>query len=47
LFTSANNLINVIYVLRKQALKNSEIIEVIDLILTYTQLVNTLTQILQ
>src|SRR4051812_39003265 len=41
LFTSANNLVNVIYVLRKQALKNAEIIEVIDLILTYTQLVNT------
>ncbi|WP_018616387.1 type II toxin-antitoxin system VapC family toxin [Segetibacter koreensis] len=41
LFTSANNLVNIIYVLRKQALKNFEIIEVLELTLTYTQLVNT------
>ncbi len=40
-FTSANNLINTIYSLRKQKLTADEIIDLIELILTYTQLANT------
>ena len=41
LFTSAINIVNVIYVLGKQKLNSSEIIDTIDLTLTYSQLVNT------
>ncbi len=40
-FTSANNLINTIYSLRKQRLTATEIIDLIELTLTYTQLANT------
>lgn len=41
IFTSANNLVNTIYSLRKQNLTAAEIIDLMDLTLTYTQLVNT------
>jgi len=41
LFTSAINIVNIIYVLGKQKLNNTEIIDTIDLTLTYSQLVNT------
>lgn len=41
LFTSAINIVNIIYVLGKQKLDNTEIIDLIDLTLTYSQLVNT------
>ncbi|HWR32344.1 MAG TPA: PIN domain-containing protein [Chitinophagaceae bacterium] len=37
-FTSANNLVNVIYSLKKQKLTQDEIIKLIELTLTYTQL---------
>lgn len=40
-FTSANNLVNTIYSLRKQKLTSAEIIDLMELTLTYTQLVNT------
>ncbi|TDH26796.1 PIN domain-containing protein [Segetibacter sp. 3557_3] len=41
LFTSANNLVNTIYALQKQNLTAGEIIDLMELTLTYTQLVNT------
>ncbi len=41
IFTSANNLVNTIYSLRRQKLTQAEIVDLIDLTLTYTQLVNT------
>ena len=41
LFTSAINIVNVIYVLGKQKLNSNEIIDTIDLTLTYNQLANT------
>lgn len=41
LFTSAINMVNIIYVLGKQKLDNTEIIDLIDLTLTYSQLVNS------
>lgn len=41
LYTSAINIVNIIYVLGKQKLNNTEIIDTIDLTLTYSQLVNT------
>lgn len=37
-FTSANNLVNVIYSLKKQKLTQDEIIRLMELTLTYTQL---------
>ena len=37
-FTSANNLVNVIYSLKKQKLTQDEIIRMMELTLTYTQL---------
>ena len=37
-FTSANNLVNVIYSLKKQKLTQGEIIKLMELTLTYTQL---------
>lgn len=42
--TSANNLINAIYALRKQKLTTDEIIGIIGLILTYAQLSHTSNQ---
>ena len=41
LYTSAINIVNIIYVLGKQKLNNAEIIDIIDLTLTYSQLVNS------
>lgn len=41
LYTSAINIVNIIYVLGKQKLNNTEIIDTIDLTLTYSELVNT------
>lgn len=41
LFTSAINIVNIVYVLGKQKLNNAEIIDLIDLTLTYSQLVNS------
>lgn len=41
IYTSANNLVNTIYSLRKQKLTSSQIINIIDLTLTYTQLSHT------
>lgn len=41
IYTSANNLINVIYFLQKQKLTQADIIELVELTLTYTQLADT------
>lgn len=41
MFTSANNLVNTIYSLQKQNLLPGEIIDLMELTLSYTQLVNT------
>lgn len=41
LFTSAVNIVNIMYVLGKQQLNKAEIINLMELTLTYTQLVNT------
>lgn len=41
IYTSANNLVNTIYALRKQKLSSKQIIGIIELILTYTQLSHT------
>lgn len=41
MFTSAINMVNIIYILGRQKLNSSEIIDTIDLTLTYSQLVNT------
>ena len=40
-FTSANNLVNVIYSLKKQKLTPDEIIQLMELTLTYTDLADT------
>ena len=40
-FSSANNLVNVIYALRKQKLTQAQIIELMQLTLTYVQLADT------
>ncbi|HXL55224.1 MAG TPA: PIN domain-containing protein [Chitinophagaceae bacterium] len=40
-FTSANNLINVIYALKKQKLTQAEVITLIELTLTYVQFADT------
>ncbi|MGI8636721.1 MAG: type II toxin-antitoxin system VapC family toxin [Segetibacter sp.] len=44
LFTSANNLVNTMYVLRRQQLATTQIIQILELILSYTQLSYTSNQ---